>query len=74
MCTAVSVYQIAKELSDKEIAKLYEMISDDVTLTLEQSPKGRKKYSFPMSQIEIEIQRRLLTQVFHVDLDKDVKE
>jgi hypothetical protein len=51
MLTATSVYQIAKELSNIELRKLHAMISDDVILTLEQSTKGKKKYSFPMSQI-----------------------
>jgi hypothetical protein len=73
MLTAASVYQIAKELPAIELRELYEMISDD--LTLQQSHKRAKnKYSFPKSQIEIEIDRMLWTQVFHVDLDKDVKE
>jgi len=71
MLTAASVYQIAKELPAIELRELYAMISDDVTL--KQSPKsGKKKYSLPMSQIEID--KRLLTQVFHVDLDKDINE
>jgi hypothetical protein len=43
-------------------------------VTLEQSPKRKKKYPLPMSQIEIDIDRSLRTQVFHVDLDKDIKE
>jgi hypothetical protein len=47
------------------------MISDDVTLN--QSPKRAKnKDSYPMS--EIDINKRLLIQVFNVDLDKDIKE
>jgi hypothetical protein len=71
MCTAASVDQIAKELSTIELRKLYAMISDDVTLN--QSPKRAKnKDSSPM--FEIDIDKRLLTQVFNVDLDKDIKE
>jgi hypothetical protein len=47
------------------------MISDDVTLN--QSPKRAKnKDSSPM--FEKDIDKRLLTQVFNVDLDKDIKE
>jgi hypothetical protein len=53
------------------VLKLYLIISDDATLN--QSPKDVKKKSF-FSMSRIEIRRRLLTQVFHVDLDKDVKE
>jgi hypothetical protein len=44
-------------------------------LPLKQSLKrGKKKYSFPKSQIEIKIERRLWTRVFNVDLDKVIKE
>jgi hypothetical protein len=71
MLTAVSVDQIAKELSDKEIAKLHKMLTTHVQLY--QSFKNVKKKSF-MSMSRIEIRRRLLTQVFNVDLDKDIKE
>jgi hypothetical protein len=71
MCTAASVDQIAKELSTMELRKLYAMISDDVTLN--QSPKRAKnKDSSPMS--DIEIRKSVLTDVFNVDLDKDIME
>jgi hypothetical protein len=71
MLTAVSVDQITKELSDKEIAKLHKMLTTHVQLY--QSFKNVKKKSF-ISMSDIEIRRRLLTQVFNVDLDKDIKE
>jgi hypothetical protein len=71
MCTAVSVYQIAKELSDKEMAKLHKMLTTDIQL-YQSIKKVKKKPSLSMSRIEI--QRRLLTQVFHVDFNKDIKE
>jgi hypothetical protein len=51
-----------------ELRKLYAMISDDVTLN--QSPKRAKnKDSSPMS--DIEMRRRVLTDIFNVDLDKN---
>jgi hypothetical protein len=71
MLTAVSVDQIAKELSDKEIAKLHKMLTTHVQL-YQSFKKVKKKPSMTMSRIEI--RRRLLTQVFNVDLDKDIKE
>ncbi|WP_339686642.1 hypothetical protein [uncultured Nonlabens sp.] len=71
MLTAESVYQIAKELSDKEIAKLHKRLTTDVKL-YQSLKKVKKKPSMSMSGIEI--RRRLLTQVFHVDLDKDINE
>jgi hypothetical protein len=71
MLTAASVYQIAKELSDKEMAKLHKMLTTDVQL-YQSLKKVKKKPSMSMSRIEI--RRRLLIQVFHVDLDKDFKE
>jgi hypothetical protein len=71
MLTAASVYQIAKELSDKEMGKLHKMITTDVQL-YQSLKKVKKKPSMSMSRIEI--RRRLLTQVFNVDLDKDIKE
>jgi hypothetical protein len=71
MLTAASVYQIAKELSDKEMAKLHKMLTTDVQL-YHSLKKVKKKPSMSMSRIEI--RRRLLTQVFNVDLDKDIKE
>mgnify|MGYP000329302807 CR=1 FL=1 len=66
MLFVASVYQIAKEL-----AKLHKMLTNDVQL-YQSIKKIKKKPSLSMSRIEI--RRRLLTQVFHVDLDKDVKE
>jgi hypothetical protein len=71
MLTAESVYQIAKELSDKEMGKLHKMITTDVQLY--QSLKKVKKKSF-FSMSDIEMRRRVLTQVFNVDLDKDITE
>ena len=71
MLTAASVYQIAKELSDKEMEKLHKMITTDVQL-YQSFKKVKEKPSMLMSRIEI--RRRLLKQVFHVDLDKDIKE
>jgi hypothetical protein len=71
MCTAVSVYQIAKELSDKEMAKLHKMLTTDVQL-YQSLQKVKKKPSLSMSRIEI--RRRLLTDIFNVDLDKDIME
>jgi hypothetical protein len=71
MLTAASVCQIAKELSDKEMVKLHKMITTDVQL-YQSFKKVKKKPSMTMSRIEI--RRRLLTQVFNVDLDKDIKE
>jgi hypothetical protein len=60
-----------QNLIDYLVLRLYLIISDDVTLN--QSPKRAKnKDSYPMS--EIDINKRLLTQVFHVDLDKDIME
>jgi hypothetical protein len=47
------------------------MLTNDVQL-YQSFKKVKKKPSMSMSRIEI--RRRLLTQVFHVDLDKDVKE
>jgi hypothetical protein len=41
MLTAASVYQIAKELSDKEMGKLHKMLTTDVQLY--QSFKKEKK-------------------------------
>jgi hypothetical protein len=61
-----------KKAHNQLFLKFYLIISDHVTL--EQSPKRKKKYPLPMSQIEIDIDRSLRTQVFHVDLDKDIKE
>ena len=67
MLTAESVYQIAKELSTKELRKLFTMISED--MTLKQSPKREKnKYKFPTSEIEMEIDKMLWTQVFNVKI------
>jgi hypothetical protein len=71
MLTAASVYQIAKELSDKEMGKLHKMITTDVQLY--QSFKKVKKKSF-FSMSDIEMRRRVLTDIFNVDLDKDIKE
>ncbi len=71
MLTAASVYQIAKELADKEMGKLYKILTTHVQLY--QSFKNVKKKSF-FSMSDIEMRRRLLTQVFHVDLDQYVKE
>ncbi len=71
MLTVASVYQIAKELSDKEIAKLHKMLTTDIQL-YQSFKKVKKKPSLSMSRIEI--RRRLLIQVFNVDLDKDIKE
>jgi hypothetical protein len=71
MLTAASVYQIAKELSDKEIGKLYKMLTIDVQLY--QSLKKVKKKSY-MSMSDIELRRRVLTDIFKVDLDKDINE
>jgi hypothetical protein len=71
MLTAASVYQIAKELSDKEMGKLHKMITTDVQLY--QSFKKEKKKP-PMSMSDIEMRRRVLTDIFNVDLDKDIKE
>jgi hypothetical protein len=71
MLTAASVDQIAKELSDKEMGKLHKMLTTDVQL-YQSIKKVKKKPSLSMSRIEI--RRRLLTQVFNVDLDKDIKE
>ncbi|WP_339686627.1 hypothetical protein [uncultured Nonlabens sp.] len=71
MLTAASVYQIAKELSDKEMGKLHKMITTDVQLY--QSFKNVKKKSF-FSMSDIEMRRRVLTDIFNVDLDKDIKE
>jgi|TARA_R110000751_G_scaffold301415_2_gene413769 hypothetical protein len=47
------------------------MISDDVTLN--QSPKRAKNKDSSL-MFEKDIDKRLLTQVFNVDLDKDIKE
>jgi hypothetical protein len=47
------------------------MLTNDVQL-YQSIKKIKKKPSLSMSRIEI--QRRLLTQVFNVDLDKDIKE
>lgn len=67
MLSAKSVYQIAKELSTEELRKLYSMISED--MTLKQAPKsGKKKYAFPTSEIEMEIDKMLWTQVFNVKI------
>jgi adenylyl- and sulfurtransferase ThiI len=67
MLTATSVYQIAKKLSTIELRKLYAMISED--MTLKQSPKrGNKKYTFPTSEIEMEIGKRIWTQFFNVKI------
>jgi hypothetical protein len=71
MLTAESVYQIAKELSDKEMRKLHKMLTTDVQLY--QSFKKEKKKP-PMSMSDIEMRRRVLTDIFNVDLDKDIKE
>jgi hypothetical protein len=71
MLTAASVYQIAKELSDKEMGKLHKMITTDVQLY--QSFKKVKKKSF-FSMSDIEMRRRVLTDIFNVDLDKDITE
>jgi hypothetical protein len=71
MLTAASVYQIAKELSDKEMAQLHKMLTTDVQLY--QSLKKVKKKSF-FSMSDIEMRRRVLTDIFNVDLDKDIKE
>jgi hypothetical protein len=71
MLTAASVYQIAKELSDKEMGKLHKMITTDVQLY--QSFKKVKKKSF-FSMSDIEMRRRVLTDIFNVDLDKDFTE
>jgi hypothetical protein len=71
MLTAASVYQIAKELSDKEMGNLHKMITTDVQLY--QSFKKVKKKSF-FSMSDIEMRRRVLTDIFNVDLDKDIKE
>ena len=67
MLTAASVYKIAKELSYIELRKLHAMISDDVTLK-ETPKKGKKKYTYPMSEIELEIDKMLWTQVFNVKI------
>jgi hypothetical protein len=71
MLTAASVYQIAKELSDKEMVKLHKMLTTDVQL-YQSFKKVKKKSSMPMS--DIEMRRRVLTDIFNVDLDKDIKE
>jgi Zn-dependent oligopeptidase len=71
MLTAASVYQIAKELSDKEMAKLHKMLTTDVQL-YQSLKKVKKKPSMSMS--DIEMRRRVLTDIFNVDLDKDIKE
>jgi hypothetical protein len=71
MLTAASVYQIAKELSDKEMVRLHKMVTTDVQL-YQSLKKVKKQPSMSMSRIEI--RRRLLTQVFNVDLDKDITE
>ena len=71
MLTAESVYQIAKELTDKEMVRLHKMITTDVQLY--QSFKKVKKKSF-FSMSDIEMRRRVLTDIFNVDLDKDIKE
>jgi hypothetical protein len=71
MLTAASVYQIAKELSDKEMAQLHKMLTTDVQL-YQSLKKVKKKPSMTMSRIEI--RRRVLTDIFNVDLDKDIKE
>ncbi|GAL00792.1 hypothetical protein JCM19314_1829 [Nonlabens ulvanivorans] len=67
MLKAESVYQIAKELSDKELRKLFTMISED--MSLKQSPKsGKKKYTFPTSEIEMEIDKMIWTKIFNVKI------
>jgi Zn-dependent oligopeptidase len=71
MLTAASVYQIAKELSDKEMRKLHKMLTTDVQL-YQSLKKVKKKPSMSMS--DIEMRRRVLTDIFNVDLDKDIKE
>jgi hypothetical protein len=53
------------------MGKLHKMLTTDVQL-YQSLQKVKKKPSLSMSRIEI--RRRLLTQVFNVDLDKDIKE
>jgi hypothetical protein len=53
------------------MGKLHKMLTTDVQL-YQSIKKVKKKPSISMSRIEI--RRRLLTQVFHVDFNKDVKE
>jgi hypothetical protein len=71
MLTAASVYQIAKELSDKEMGKLHKMLTTDVQL-YQSFKKVKKKSSLSMS--DIEMRRKVLTDIFKVDLDKYIKE
>ncbi|GAK89670.1 hypothetical protein JCM19297_292 [Nonlabens ulvanivorans] len=65
MLTAESVYQIAKELTDKEMVLLHKRITADVNLY--QSLKKRKQ-SNRMSNIEM--RNLLLEKVFKVELIK----
>ncbi|GAL74304.1 hypothetical protein JCM19275_3159 [Nonlabens ulvanivorans] len=65
MLTAESVYQIAKELTDKEMVLLHKRITADVNLF--QSLKKRKQ-SNRMSNIEM--RNLLLEKVFKVELIK----
>ncbi|MBF4984816.1 hypothetical protein FNJ87_10895 [Nonlabens mediterrranea] len=67
MLTAESVYQIAKELSDKELLLLHKRISADVLLY--QSLKKEKKKSQKIMS-NIEMRNLLLERVFNVQVHK----
>ena len=65
MLTAESVYQIAKELSDKELLQLHKKITQDVKIY---HTFKRPKNKNAMIVSENEIRRRVLTDIFNVKI------